>query len=149
MVKTKYQCEWPGCEKIYNLKEEAQKCESKRVIGPEIKPGLIVKLNSSPNCYLIFVKSREHAHEKEYICLELLGEITSEYLRVETKIKKLDDFDHYFFRSTSLLTEEEFKKMKRDIQCEKFSETRRRNTELFKNLYQEHPLFQGPSFFQE
>lgn len=37
-----YECEWPGCGASYDEKKSAVKCEAKGLIGPELKPGLVL-----------------------------------------------------------------------------------------------------------
>ena len=42
---TEYECEYPNCHRRYGTREEAEKCEAQGLIGPEIEPGLVLKIN--------------------------------------------------------------------------------------------------------
>jgi len=67
MVKkiTKYQCEFPGCDKeLYNSEELAKKCESQGVIGPDIRPGFTL---GAERGYIISLgNAPKEGHEKKY-----------------------------------------------------------------------------------
>lgn len=78
-----YQCEWPGCKEVYPSKTQAEKCQAKGIIGPEIKPGLITTGLSSG--YNIFFNNSIKGHERTY-----------EFLRISNNLNHLKKYEEWY-----------------------------------------------------
>jgi len=139
MVKTKHFCEWPGCEKDYPTYEGASSCESQGFVGPDIKPGLLLK-NSDE--YEVFIGCRNVGHNrvnksvvfmlnperKEGHKILFLTEMNNSSKVLDDKIKKGD---------YAILDAGEFRKAK---ECVDQDYNLRRSLKGFE-LYGEHPYF--------
>ncbi len=68
----KYACE--ACKTLYDTLEKAEECEKKPLIGPDIKPGLILESEDSKS-FLVFYAMEVEGHEKQYIAetIAILG----------------------------------------------------------------------------
>ena len=64
MVYTKHFCDI--CDQSYNSLDEAIKCQSKRIIGCEIEPGLILKSDNHENSYRLFSTNSTAEHYRAY-----------------------------------------------------------------------------------
>jgi len=63
------------CEKLYNTFEEAEKCEKTGIVGPILKPGLLLSHRKVDNGFLIFYNElKPKGHEREYHFEEIISE---------------------------------------------------------------------------
>lgn len=74
MVKTLYQCEFNGCERTYDTEEKARECERRGIIGPDIKPGLVIDWLSN---YAILAGDKTKGHARTYELTVITAELDS------------------------------------------------------------------------
>lgn len=72
MVDLIYKCSVGGEE--YNSREEAEKCESRGLIGPELEPGLLLAHKRNPNGFMILYNElKPEGHERIYHVHDILN----------------------------------------------------------------------------
>lgn len=153
----RYGC--PICKKVYDWKEDAQKCFEQGIIGegPEIKPGLVVKINDSisidfTSTHRIFTGEilDEHYIKEEFWVLKyhlkkkIFSKSEKSYSLVpfENNIKKSWLEREIRNEKISLLSEEEFGNVSEMLG--KFSEYYLPESDIFNalnNLYRYHEFF--------
>lgn len=141
-----YQCEWPGCGEVYTSWTEADRCQMKRIVAPEINPGLVFKFNNS---YRVVFCGDDRGHEKSYGLLAILGDLeNTETINVKYEEMNSEVLKQFINKdSVSLLDEGEFEKVKavkEEISNKikaTFANTEEREHAL-NNLYREHSYFQ-------
>jgi len=148
-----YQCEWLGCGEVYTSWTEADRCQMKGMVAPEIKPGLIFNLKrfdvAPDTSYRVVLHGDDTGHEKTYGLLVILGDLKNpETISVKYEERCSDVLIQFINEgSASLLDEGEFEKV-RVVKGEISSKikTTFANTEekehALNNLYREHSYFQ-------
>jgi len=86
----KYRCEFAECDQEYDTKDEAQECQDKGLIGPEISPGLVLG-STNPLYCLILTGSFNKAHQRVYKAIQLSQSIDT-FLSIEEICSKDDSF---------------------------------------------------------
>lgn len=145
----KFICEWPGCGEEYKKEKQAIDCEMQGFIGPNLKPGLVLKQYS--DFYDILIgecDSIGHQRQYSFICFKRLKSHVPKRDKWQTykSIFKTGELENNI-KSTRLqtLSKKEFKKIKGQIEKEKGLENIREILEKnnIQNLRRYSPYIKG------
>lgn len=137
-----YLCEHPGCNQKYLCREEAKECESQELIGPEIEPGLVLKIKyahpeMSPKKFVVVVnKLQPFGHHKVYANVEFdledgrIKEVCPEYSFSGPEITERIRPEGGYLQ----ITQEELDSLNKSRVRESLLKCKR--------LYREHPMFE-------
>lgn len=160
MVKTIWACELSGCKEVYGSKTEAEECEAKGIVGPEIMPGLILNYGG----YIILCGDTVKGHERRYSVLSLSpnpGSFSHNLESLKLNESAFEDGERFIDYTWNKLTFPQIdssfrKKSMRILGDEEFIEVDRlihqgRSTERIRNalnrfgakeIYAHHPAFE-------